>query len=248
MQLSYNGGPGVSTTLWFRGATMRGMTIWRRAGAPMLALALALTAAGAGCGGRPPVPRRGVGETTIAGWEFRRFQQVLDIEVWVPANRAEAFAGTYVRASAARAGRLADDDVVNVLVTRYQRPEGVLRSTVKFLRRLAQEAGYTVDESRREGVRLVTVTGNGESWAMWAAPGHVVKLGGRGRSGVPDALIDWYGARYPSAMPAGVLEGPLPAGPDEPGPEPDAPYDPDAPTPDWDGYDPTKTTAPTGSK
>lgn len=196
------------------------------------------------CGGRPPVPRRGVGEAAIDGWQFRRLQQVLDVEVWVADNPAEAFAGTYVRGAAERAGRLTDDDVVNVVVTRYQKPDGVLRATVVFVRRLAQDAGYTVDEERREGVRLVVITGNGERWAMWAAGDHVVKLGGRGRTSLPDALVEWYGERYPSAMPAGVLEGPLPAGPDQPAPEPDAPYDPDAPTPDWDRYDPARTRTP----
>ncbi len=223
------------------------MTFRRRCLAP-IAIGLALAAAALpACGGAPPIPTRGVGERTIDGWEFRRFQQVLDIEVWVPDNHAEAFAGTYVRGSAERAGHLTDDDVVNVLVTRYARADGVLRATVKFLRRLAQENGYTVDESKVEGVRLVTVVGNGEAWAMWASKGHVVKLGGRGRTGVPDALVDWYGARYPSAMPSGVLEGPLPAGADEPPPDPDAPYDPNAPTPDWQGYDPTKSKPPTPS-
>lgn len=221
------------------------MMIPRRTLAPF-ALAVGLTAAvvGPGCGGRPPVPVRGVGERAIDGWQFRRFQQVLDVEVWVPDNRGAAFAGSYVRGSAERAGRLTDDDVVHVLVTRYQKPDGVLRATVKFARRLAQEAGYTVDEDKVEGVRLVTVAGNGETWAMWASHGHVVKVGGHGRHGVPDAVIDWYGARYPSTMPSGVLEGPLPAGTDLPAPEPDAPYDPNAPSPDWDGYDPTKTKTP----
>lgn len=223
------------------------MMISRRALAPF-ALGLGLTAGvvAPGCGGRPPVPVRGVGERAIDGWQFRRFQQVLDVEVWVPDNRGQGFAGSYVRGSAERAGRLTDDDVVNVMVTRYQKPDGVLRATVKFARRLAQEAGYTVDEDKVEGVRLVTVAGNGETWAMWASHGHVIKVGGHGRHGVPDAVIDWYGARYPSTMPSGVLEGPLPAGTDEPAPEPDAPYDPDAPRPDWDGYDPTNTKTPGG--
>jgi predicted nucleotidyltransferase len=211
--------------------------------AKLVVIALAVATAPA-CGGRPPIPPRGVGETAIGGWEFGRFQHMADIEVWVPENRGEAFAGSYVRGAAARGGHLAADDVVNAVVTRYQRPDGVLRATVKFLRRLAQEAGYTVDEEKVEGVRLVVVAGNGERWALWAAGGHVVKLGGRGVTAVPDALIAWYGARYPSTMPRGVMEGPLPAAPDEPGPEPDAPYDPDSPTPDWEGYDPARTQRP----
>jgi len=210
-----------------------------------LVLAVALTLALAGsCGGRPPPPARGVAEAAIADWEFRRFQEVLDVEVWVSHNRGVAYAGTYVKAAAERTGRLADDDVVNVFVTRYQRDDGVLRATVKFLRRLAQEAGYQVEEDKVEGVRLVIISGNGETWAMWASRGHVVKVGGRGRSGVPGNLVEWYGERYPSTMPAGLLEGPLPAGTDEPAPEPDAPYDPDAPQPDFEQYDPDKVKTP----
>ncbi len=212
-----------------------------------LVLAVALTLALAGsCGGRPPPPARGVAESAIADWEFRRFQEVLDVEVWVSHNRGIAYAGTYVKAAAERSGRLADDDVVNVFVTRYQRDDGVLRATVKFLRRLAQEAGYQVEEDKVEGVRLVIISGNGETWAMWASRGHVVKVGGRGRTGVPGNLVEWYGERYPSTMPAGLLEGPLPAGTDEPAPEKDGePYDPDAPQPDFEQYDPDKVKTPT---
>jgi hypothetical protein len=213
----------------------------------VLALALSLALIG-GCGGRPPPPKRGVAEAAIADWEFRRFQEVLDVEVWVSQNRGIAYAGTYVKAAAERTGRLADDDVVNVFVTRYEKDDGVLRATVKFLRRLAQEAGYQVEEDKVEGVRLVLISGNGETWAMWASKGHVVKVGGRGRTGVPDSVVEWYGERYPSTMPAGLLEGPLPAGTDEPAPEPDAPYDPDSPTPDFEEYDPKKVKTPTVDK
>lgn len=214
-------------------------------GAPRV-LVLAAAVIFASCGGRPPPPKRGVAESAIDDWQFRRFQEVLDVEVWVPDNRAVAYAGTYVHGAAEHAGKLRDDDVVNVFVTRYQRDDGVVRATVKFVRRLAQEAGYTVDEDRVEGVRLVRLSGNGELWAMWSSRGHVVKVGGRGRSGLPSGVIAWYGERYPSTLPAGSLEGPLPAGPDErPPADPDQPYDPNSPTPDWDTYDPGKTKTPT---
>src|SRR4051812_13089207 len=119
-----------------------------------LCLAAALVV-GSACGGHPPPPKRGVAESAIADWQFPRFQEVLDVEVWVPDNRAVAYAGTYVHGAAEHAGKLGDDDVVNVFVTRYQRDDGVVRATVKFVRRLAQEAGYTVDEDKVEGVRLV---------------------------------------------------------------------------------------------
>jgi hypothetical protein len=209
-----------------------------------LALALAMA-----CGGRPPPPKRGVGETAIADWQFRRFQEVLDIEVWVPDNKAVAYTGTYVRGAAEHRGKLGDDDLVNVFVTRYQRDDGVVRATVKFARRLAQEAGYAVQEERIGGVRVLRLEGNGELWALWSSKSSVVKVGGRGRTSVPGAVVSWYGDRYPSTVPAGALEGPLPAGPDPVAPtDPDAPYDPDSPTPDWDTYDPTKTKTPTRSE
>ncbi len=213
--------------------------------APII-VAMALAGAGGACGGRPPPPRRGVAEAAIDDWEFRRFQEVLDIEVWVSQNHAEAFAGTYVKAAAERSGRLGDNDIVNVFVTRYEKDDGVLRATVKFLRRLAQESGYQLEEDKVKGVRLVVISGNGETWAMWASRGYVVKVGGRGRTGIPAGVVDWYGERYPSTFPSGVLEGPLPAGTDEPKPEgeDDEPYNPDNPTPDFEEYDAGKVKTP----
>lgn len=202
-----------------------------------------------GCGGRPPVPKRGVVEGDVGDWKFRRFQPVLDVEVWVPGNKAEAFTATYVRDAAERRGRISESDVVSVFVTRYAREQGVLRETVKLARRLAQEAGYSVEEGKVSGVRSVTIEGHGEAWVMWAAGKHVVKVGGRGRSDVPSGVVEHYGERYPSAMPGSVLEGPLPAGAEttperaKGGPEKQPqkePYDPKNPRPDWEGYDPKK--------
>jgi hypothetical protein len=199
------------------------------------------------CGSRPPPPPRGVVEGDLGGWKFRRFQPVLDVEVWVPDNRAEAFTATYVRDEAEKRGRLGDTDLVSVFVTRYEKDDGIQRETVKFVRRLASEAGYQVDESVVGGVRAVTILGHGEAWVLWASPRHVVKVGGRGRDDVPESVVERYGERYPSALASGVLEGPLPAGPEAPAGG-DVPYDPDSPAPDWDRYDPKKAKAPKGRK
>jgi hypothetical protein len=203
---------------------------------------LAVLAIGLACGGRPPPPKRGVVEGDLGEWKFRRFQPVLDVEVWVENNKAEAFTASYIREEAEKRGRIEDRDLVNVFVTRYEKDTGVLRETVKFVRRLASEAGYTVDEGKVGGVRAVTITGNGEAWVLWAAPRHVVKVGGRNRDDVPSGVVESYGDRYPSRMPGGVLEGPLPDGPDPASeqPDPKRPYDPNSPTPDWDEYDPKK--------
>jgi hypothetical protein len=197
-----------------------------------------------GCGGRPPIPKRGVVEGDLGEWKFRRIQLVGDVEVWVEGNTAEGFTASYVREEAEKRGRIEDKDLVNVFVTRFTVDKGVLREMVKFARRLAQDSGYTVEEGKVGGVRAVTIIGANEAWVMWASKMHVIKVGGQNRQDVPDGMVESYGDRYPSVLPNGVLEGPLPGeeGPEiekKPGDE-EPPYDPNNPRPDWDKYDKDK--------
>lgn len=209
----------------------------------VLACALALAA----CGGRPPVPRRGVVEADLGAWRFRRFQPVLDVEVWVEANRAEAFTASYVASDAENRGHIEDKDVVTVFVTRYERHAGVVRETVKLARRLAAESGYQVEEGKIGGARTLAIHGHGEAWVLWAADRHVIKVGGRGRVAVPEGVVESYARRYPSVLPGGALEGPLPPGPDNGAAQERAPaYDPAAPRPDLDRYDPRRAKLPGG--
>lgn len=212
----------------------------------MRALFLAAVVMVLGCGGRPPVPKRGVVEADLGGWKFRRFQEVLDVEVWVEGNKAAAYSASYITADAEKRGRIEDKDLVNVFVTRYAAPEGVVRATVKLARRLAQDGGYQVEEDKIAGARTLTITGRGEAWVMWPSHQHVVKVGGRGRSEVPASMVENYVERYPSQLPGGALEGPLPPGPPEaPKPGADKPeYDSNAPRPDIDRYDPSKVKLP----
>jgi hypothetical protein len=202
----------------------------------------------AACGGKPPIPKRGVVEGDVAGWKFRRFQgPLLDIEVWVDGNKGEAFTASYITQAAEKTGRVEDKDIVNVFVTRYEREDGVVRETVKLARRLAAEKGYKVDEGKIGGARALSITGDGEAWVMWPAQKHVVKVGGRGRDNVPSSVVESYAERYPSKLPGGSLEGPLPPGPgDQPKKEgtekPE--YDPKNPKPDMDKYDPDKVKIP----
>ena len=201
------------------------------------------------CGGHPPVPKRGVVEGDLGAWKFRRFQPVLDVEVWVEGNQAQAYTASYVSDDAEKKGHVEDKDVVNVFVTRYEKPDGVLRETVKLARRLAAEGGYQVDEDKIGGARALTIHGHGEAWVMWAAKQHVVKVGGRGRETVPEGMVKSYAERYPSEIPGGALEGPLPAGPDNPPKVEDKPaYDENNPRPDLDKYDPKKTKLPDKKK
>src|SRR5215475_1661454 len=98
------------------------------------------------CGGHPPIPRRGVVEGDLGSWKFRRFQgPLLDVEVWVEGNKAEAYSASYITADAEKRGRIEDRDLVNVFVTRFASPDGVVRAMVKLARRLAADNGYQVE-------------------------------------------------------------------------------------------------------
>ena len=210
-----------------------------------LAILVVISAA---CGGRPPIPKRGVVEGDLGDWKFHRFQEVLDVEVWVKDNPAEAFTASYLSAQAEKLGHPSDKDVVNVFVTRYQKDAGVLRETVKLARRLAAEQGYQVDERKIGGARALTINGHGEAWVMWPAARYVVKVGGRGRDDVPSDLVASYAKRYPSVLPGGALEGALPGGPEDQPKKANAPYDPNNPEPDLEHYDPKKTKLPAHDK
>jgi hypothetical protein len=208
-----------------------------------LLFAVVLSAA---CGGHPPQPKRGVVEGDLGAWKFRRFQPVLDIEVMIEGNRGEGFTASYIADAAEKRGHIDDKDVVNVFVTRYERDDGVVRATVKLARRLAAEQGYQVEEQKIAGARALQINGRGEMWLIWPAKKHVIKIGGRGREDVPKAMVSSYADRYPSDLPGGALEGPLPPGPDEAKPKPDdkQPYDAKNPRPDLDKYDPKKVKVP----
>jgi hypothetical protein len=163
------------------------------------------------CGGRATPPSRGVIEKDVGPWSFRRYQSVLDVEVWVEDNRAVAHTASYADKEAEKRGRLSQRDVVVAFVTRYTNDTGIDRALIQFVRRLAAESGYRVAEREIEGVRVVEVRGNDELWAIWPAAGHVVKIGGLGRRSIPKHLIEAYNERYHSRLKSGALEAPLPA-------------------------------------
>jgi hypothetical protein len=198
------------------------------------------------CGGKPPVPKRLVMEGDVGSWKFRRFQgPLLDIEVWVDGNKGEAYSASYITESSEKRGQIDEKDLVNVTVTRYERKDGVVRETVKLVRRLAAEKGYQVDEKMIEGVRALSIVGPSEMWVVWPSGNYVVKVGGQGRENVPGSMVESYGDRYPSQLPGGALEGRLPPGPeDKPDPIEKDPYDPKNPKPDIDKYDPKNVKIP----
>lgn len=210
-------------------------------------LAMLVVGTGAACGGGAPIPKRGVVEGDLGSWKFRRFQgPLLDIEVWIEGNKGVAHSASYITADSEKRGQITDKDLVNVTVTKYEKDDGIVRETVRFARRLASEKGYQVEEEKVEGVRLLQIKGPAETWVMWPSRGYVVKIGGQGRTNVPEGLIEDYGDRFASRLPGGSLEGPLPPGPDELPKKGDEkePYDPNNPRPNLDNYDPDKVKIP----
>jgi hypothetical protein len=185
---------------------MRCATIAAVAGVAWAGSGIALVTA---CGGAEPPPVRGVIENDVDGWTFRRYQSVLDVEVWVEDNRAVAHTASYALDEAVKRGRLREEDVVSAFVTRYQSDLGIERALVQFARRLSSESGYRVEERELGGVRLLEVRGTTEVWVIWPAMAHVVKIGGPGRASIPEALVEAYGKRYPSRLAPGRLDAPL---------------------------------------
>jgi hypothetical protein len=201
----------------------------------------------AACGGAQPPPRRGILESNVASWRFRRYQKLLDVEVWVANNPAVGHTGTYVRKDAEREGRVAPETIASTFVTRYEQDRGILRALIEFVQRLENDAGYEVEIQSPGGVLVISITGQGESWALWYSHEHIIKVGGRGLESIPEELVEAYGERYPSRLTSDVLDRPLPpeestgsAGPAED----DAAYDPENPTPDWEAYQPDPAATP----
>ena len=213
-------------------------------------IVLATVVLAVACGGHPPPPVRGVIEGSVGDWHFRRFQgPLLDVEVWIEGNKGVAYSASYVTADAEKRGSIGNSDLCSAIVTKYDRDDGVTRNTVKLVRRLAQEKGYQIDEDKIGGVRALKIVGPDEAWVMWPAKGYVVKVGGRGRSDVPDSVVKPYGERFPSTLAGGALEGPLPPGPDDsPKPKEKPAYDPNNPHPDMETYDPKKAKIPPKKK
>lgn len=201
----------------------------------------------AACGGSPTPPKRGVLESNVSSWRFRRYQKLLDVEVWVPGNAAVGHTATYVRKDAERAGRIDPEVMVNAFVTRYQQDRGVLRALVEFARRLEKDAGYDVEMQSIGDVLVISITGQGEAWALWYTEGHILKVGGRGLESVPEEMVEAYGDRYPSRLTSDVLDRPLPPVEAAPGEEAPA-YDPENPTPDWEEYRSSKEGKPAGNE
>lgn len=150
------------------------------------------------CG--PKLPPRYVIEKDVGPYKYRRYQQVLDVELPIAGNPAVGHTATYVRGTADEAGspvrRVA---LVPVFVTSYERARG-LTETVRA--RLRAMSSYTFDVTEVAGQHVFRLRGeSGDSWLAWVSGKHLVKLGApEGESAVPEPVVEAYLDLYPSDL------------------------------------------------
>lgn len=144
----------------------------------------------AACG--PKLPPRYVLEKDLGGYKFRRYQQVLDVEIPIEGNEAVGHTATYVHGGQTIR-------VAPVFVTAYQRGAGLTESVRQSLRSMQ---AYTFDISKQSGSYVYRMRGEGgDSWLLWVSGKHVVKLGApEGEKEVPEELLESYLDQYPSDL------------------------------------------------
>lgn len=149
-----------------------------------------MVALGWGCGHqRPP---RYVIEQDVAGYHYRRYQQVADVELPVPENPAVGHTATYVRGGE-------PVQVLPVFVTSYERAPGLGESVRQQLRAM-EEYQLDVKKLGRENVWQLRGE-SGDVWLLWISGKELVKIGApQGDPRVPAEVASAYLAVYPSDL------------------------------------------------
>ncbi|MFK7984917.1 MAG: hypothetical protein AB8I08_02725 [Sandaracinaceae bacterium] len=147
----------------------------------------------AACG--PSLPRRFVLERDVSDWSYRRYQEVLDVEVAVEGNPAVGHTATYVR----RPGRREQDvPHASVFVSVYEQPAGLAAELRRQVRGLAS---YETSVRDMGGRFFYLDGGPGDRWALWVSGPHIVKVGASDAlDEPPEDLIREYMGMYGSDL------------------------------------------------
>ena len=142
------------------------------------------------CG--PKLPPRYVVESDVGDYKFRRYQQVLDVEIGIEGNPAVGHTATYVRG-----GKTIQ--VVPVFITVYQRAAGLTETVRQSLRTMS---GYDFEIAKLSGEYVYRMRAKGaDNWVLWVSGPHLVKLGApEGETEVPEAVLELYLDKYPSDL------------------------------------------------
>ncbi|MDB4986722.1 MAG: hypothetical protein JWN04_1900 [Myxococcaceae bacterium] len=143
-----------------------------------------------GCG--PKRPPRYVIESDVAGYHYRRYQKVLDIELPIPENPAVGHTATYVRAGE-------ELEVLPVFITCYEHGKGLGESVRQRLRAMDE---YALDVKKLAREHVWQMRGeSGDVWLLWVSGKDVVKIGApEGEPQVPPAVAKAYLEVYPSDL------------------------------------------------
>jgi len=155
-----------------------------------LLLAAACTRLLFGCGSS--LPARYVLETNIDPYEYRRYQQTLDLEFPVEGNAGVGYTATYVRDTTNASVVLS-----TVFVTVYERAVGL---TAEVRDRLDSLGTYEVAVQELESEYVWMLDGGADQWALWVSGRTVVKIGAPSGESVPDELAEAYLDLYPSDL------------------------------------------------
>ena len=143
-----------------------------------------------GCG--PKRPPRYVIESDVAGYHYRRYQKVLDIELPIPENPAVGHTATYVRGGEPL-------QIVPVFVTAYHRATGLTESVRERLREMD---AYTFGVRKLARENIWEMRGeSGDVWQLWVSGNQLVKIGApEGHPRVPPEVVEAYLDFYPSDL------------------------------------------------
>lgn len=155
-------------------------------------LTLGLTALVTACG--PKLPPRYVIEHDVEKARYRRYQQVLDVEVPIEGNPAVGHTATYAEGQK-------HIHVTPVFVTTYEHAPK-LTETVRA--RLRNMPGYDVIPSEAAGENVWRVQGEGgDAWFVWVSNQYLVKVGvADGEKEPSGTLLKAYLDLYPSDLDA----------------------------------------------
>ena len=161
----------------------------------------ALAVMAAACG--PSIPPRYVLERNVGEFQYRRYQEVVDVEFPIEGNRATGHTATYLERRAHVPSDARDVQVTTAFVTVYERGASL---AAEVRERLDTLNTYELAVERVSGEWVWVLDGGDVPWILWVSGRHLVKLGGSHDAmedadyGVPEDLLDAYTDLFPSDL------------------------------------------------
>ena len=123
------------------------------------------------CG--PNIPPRYVLERDVGDFQYRRYQEVLDVEFPLEGNAASGHTATYLRRGVREDG--ADLRVATAFVTVYTEAPSL---AAEIRERLETLHSYEIAVRKVNGEWVWVLDGGDIPWVMWVSGRHLIKLGG----------------------------------------------------------------------